>query len=420
MTTLPRLAYVFHPVSFPAMLVREAARGLCDLIWVIDSSEPGSELVARLLRRSGTVVDVRGMSTDAAAEAIRAEQPDGFLSIYDGHFRWAAEVAERLGLPFHSPEAALLLTDKHLQRRALRDAGLRVPGFWVIGADADPAGLPELLADATFPAVLKPRQGQSSRDTLPVASFAELTDILARLRGRDQPREEYVLEEFVTDALEPLGGAEFANYLSVESIVCDGRIAHAGVTGRTPLAYPFRETGFFTPAALDAALRDEVLAVATAAVGAVEVRRGVLHTEIKLTADGPVVIEVNGRPGGGMTEILEKASGFSLLHTALRLAIGEDVRVDGPVDCDGVGYLLYVHAPAEYRRVGSIEGLGELAKVDGVDEIELIRGPGHAVDWREGNQAHVFRVWGAARDHGHLRSIVRFATRDVRIEPQLD
>ena len=62
---------------------------------------------------------------------------------------------------------------------------------------------------------------------------------------------EWVLEEYIPDADVELCGAEFANYVSVEAFVCEGRITTLAVTGRTPPAWPFRETGFFIPAEID-------------------------------------------------------------------------------------------------------------------------------------------------------------------------
>jgi len=59
--------------------------------------------------------------------------------------------------------------------------------------------------------------------------------------------------------------------------------------------------------------------LATAATKALRVRTGFLHTEIKVTPSGPRVIEVNGRLGGGLPNLLQQAAGFDLLR-----ALGRD------------------------------------------------------------------------------------------------
>jgi len=54
--------------------------------------------------------------------------------------------------------------------------------------------------------------------------------------------------------------------------------------------------------------------------------------------------------------------------------------------------------------------------VPGVDAIVLNRGPGQAVDWREGNHGHVFSVFGTAADHDELRKVNDLITNLVHID----
>jgi len=416
-TSLPTLAYVYDPLSFAPLSITEAAEGVCRLVWVVDCSNPDAATVARLLRKFGPVIDSSDRTLEQVADSVREHTPDGILSMHDADLVWTARLAELLQLPFHSHDSALKLTDKHAQRDALAASGLAVPAFQVIAETADAATVAALGDDFAYPAVLKPRCGQSSRDTLPIASSAELQATLAQLRERiDMPPEDYVLEGFIPDASEDLGGSGFADFVSVESVVEDGHIEHAAISARTPFRWPFRETGYFTPSALSPDLGAEVIRVAGEAAHALGVTLGCLHTEIKLTDDGPVVIEVNGRPGGGMSEMLERASGFSILRTALRLAVGEAVGFKGPVVCHRIGYLLYVFPATDVEWIDSVDGLSKLRELDGVDEIVLVRGPGQRIDWREGSEAHVFHLTGTTSDHDELRRLIAATTSLVRIE----
>jgi biotin carboxylase len=351
------------------------------------------------------------------AAAAREHNPAGVLSMHDSDLSWTAELAELLQLPFHSRDTALKLTDKRAQRAALASAGLAVPMVQVIAAEADAATVADIATTFTYPAVLKPRFGQASRNTLPISSGAELTVTLEELRAQpDWLAEDYVLEGFVPDATTEVGGRGFAGFVSVESVVENGHIEHASISSRTPFRWPFRETGYCTPTALSPEHEVEVLRVAGEAARALGVTVGCLHTEIKLTDDGPVVIEVNGRPGGGMSEMLERASGFSILRTALRLAVGDPVGLQGPVACARIGYLLYVFPETDLEFIDSVEGLHELRKVDGVDEIVLVRGPGQRIDWREGSEAHVFHLTGTTKDFDELQRLIDATVSLVRIE----
>jgi biotin carboxylase len=411
---LPRLAFVYHPRSFPTMAIKEAAEGTCELIWVIDSSDPDIGSMARLLGRLGELVDISGMSLGDAAAALSVARPDGILTLADSLLVWTARVAAILELPFMSPEVAARLTDKYTQRAALREAGLPVPGYWRVPDVEDEGAWEALAREASFPAVLKPRRGEGSRDTVRVDSLQELRAAVAAGPERSgSASAALVLEEYLRDR--PEAGGDFADYVSIESIVSAGRISHLAITGRFPPAEPFRETGFFIPAAFDDAQCEAIADVASAAVAAIGITVGALHTEIKLTPEGPRVIELNGRIGGGVPEMLADATGVQLLPIALRLALGETVVFEHMPACAQVGYLLYVQAPLAMTTIREVVGLDRLRALPGVEEVILNRGPGQSVHWRAGNHGHVFSVRGAVPDNETLRSLARYATAEVEI-----
>lgn len=408
------LAYVYHPASFPTLSLAAAAAPLARLVWVVDRSLPATDQMCPLLGRLGTVLDVTGCDEVAAAARVAACRPDGILTLADARLELTASLAARLDLPFHSPETAWNLTDKHAQRAALAAGGVDVPRSTVVPAPDDEPGWAALASAISFPAVLKPRVGEGSRDTFKVASLAE-TRALARAAEHERPGRALVLEEYLADATDrPVDG--FGGYVSVECVASGGRIQPVAVTGRFPPAEPFRETGFFIPAALAPAEQDAVVALAVQAAAAVGVTIGCLHIEIKLTPAGPRVIEVNGRLGGGIPEMLSDAGGPDLYDVAFRLALGETFDFAELCACRRVGWLLYVHAPDWMRRLVAVQGLDELARRPEVVAVQLNRRPGEHVDWREGNHGHVFSVRGFARDHEQLRALERRVHDEVLIK----
>jgi hypothetical protein len=195
-----------------------------------------------------------------------------------------------------------------------------------------------------------------------------------------------------------------------------GRVQHVAVTGRFPPAPPFRESGFFIDAAVTDTDRRAALEAATAAVQALGVRIGCLHTEIKFTPDGPRVIELNGRIGGGVPEMLHDAgSQVELLSLSMRLALGEPAVFVDRARLERVGFLFYVHAPDTMLRVTGVDGLKRLSADPAVTSVILNRGPGQVVDWHEGNHGHVFSVRGAAADHDALIEIAHRVKTEVAI-----
>lgn len=398
---LPRVAFVFEPQSFSAWALAEAARSVCELVWVVDRSVPETDGMCPLLRRTGELVDVTDLDAAHAAAAIAVAAPAGIVALKDRRLVWTADIAARLNLPFMDREVAERLSDKLLQRRALRDAGVPVPRFWPVPSPDDHAAWEALEREVRFPAVLKPRCGESSHDTSRVVSFAQLRAAVAQT---PVPGAALLLEEFLSGRADA-GGSGFASYVSVETVVCRGRISHVAITGRPPLAEPLRETGAIVPSAITSADADAVLEMATAAIAALGLSLGCVHTELSLTADGPRVIEVNGRVGGIPT-VIAAATGIDMLSVAFRLAIGEEIYFNSLAPTRRVAYRLCGYAPPESHRIIAVTGLEEWRARANVTDARLDHGPGENVDWRQGSDGRIFTVHGTAADHDELRQII--------------
>lgn len=409
----PLLAVGHGLRSVAPVQIIEAASGLCDLLWLIDTSFPENVVTSRLLRKVGTVVDLAGLSEQEMVAAVRPHSPDAVVTYRDDDIVLLSLIAADLGIDYHSPEVARRLVDKFLQREALRKAGLPSPRCWEVPAERDSAAVQALAALVEFPAVLKPRSGSGSQYTLPVSDAADLVHRLTTLPPGAGGKAMFV-EQYVP-SLPTSSSERFGDYVSVESLVVGGRIGHLAVTGRFPLAEPFRETGFFIPADLSGAQQAAVLEVAAAALGALEVQTGAFHTEIKLTPDGPRVLEVNGRLGGGVPAMLLQANGESLIRLSMRVALGEAVDLDGPVPCSKVGWRFLFQPPPSARRFVGIDGLDRLAELPGVSSVSLHRRPGDPIEVLDGTRQFIYEAEGASRDYDGLLEIDRFLHEEVVI-----
>ena len=407
----PLVAVGYGPRCVPVMQLAEAAAGACDLLWMIDTAVPGMSEMADLLNRFGPVVDLRGMNVEQTFKTLADWEPDGMTTYLDARMVELACVAEDLGLPFHSPATAGVLTDKARQRQALADAGLDMPPCHLVRRHQSPHELSGAVAGVGWPAVLKPRSAQGSRSTFLARDRAELDNLLVAL-GPNRPN--MILESYLPD--DPArDGDPYAGYVSVESLVADGVISHLALTGRFPTAENFRETGFFIPAALDADSRSAVLDLATKAIRALGVQTGCLHTEVKFTPDGPRIIEVNGRVGGGVPEMLERAAGVSLLDLTLQVALGEPVFVDGPVATDRIGYRFFLQPPTVSATVTAIDGINDFSDHADVDTVSLHQGPGATLDWRDGSGNHIVAVVGSTDDEEQLQAAYRLLHKEVTV-----
>lgn len=387
-----RLA-IFHDQNSHSILqLYGAAHDWCQIVWVVGWSLETPPI--RVLSRFGDVVDLTGLSDAEAIDHLVALQFDGVIVFNDSPLRLAAALAEQLGLPFHSPDTARLLTDKLAQRTALLDAGLLVPAFAPVQSGDSEVTVP-------FPAVLKPRAGAGSRDTFRIETRAQLAEILA---GCSQD-EKFILEEWLPDRINAPGLG--SDVVSVESFVREGTIEHIAVTGRFPFASPFRETGSFLPSDIGSTDRELVVALAAAAAEAMQIRHGILHIELKLTPAGPRIVEVNGRLGGGIDGMIARIGGPSLLVLAMRLALGHDVGPITSLPTSPVAFFRWIVPPVSARKVDAVDGLEKLNSLPGIDEVRLNRHPGDLVDSRQSSHVgHVVRLDGQVPSHAELALLI--------------
>ncbi len=400
----PVLGVLVDALSPAPLTLVEGASGWLDLVWLADLSDPSVAAQGRAYRRFGTLLDTAGLTEAATLAAVREAGVHGVLAFNDRQLRTAAMLTAELGLPGHHPVTARALTDKYLQRLCLADAGLPVPGFWPVPRSLTSEQLAALAAQVRFPAVLKPRRGTSSRETHPVPDAAALQVLL----DPDGPhalarRESFVLEEWLSGP----ETAGFADYVSVESISQDEIFTAVAVSGRFPLGIPFREGGNFVPSHLDAAAEASVVEAARRAAVALGVVDGALHTEVKLTPDGPRILEVNGRlGGGGVPWLVEQATGFPLLEAALRVAVGRPLPTARPAEIgDRIAYQYFHLVPAWAEQVTRLDGGADVLALPGVQDIFLNLRPGDAVDWREGSETFCCSVRGTASDHAELAGL---------------
>jgi biotin carboxylase len=402
-----RLAILHHARSFFPLDLYRAIGDDIEPLWVLIDDASEDPTARRLLPRLGTVIDIAGLDLDDAAGRLATQQPAGIVTFVDDNLESAAGLAARLGLTYHSPEVAATLASKPRQRAALAAGGVAGPRFWTLPAAIELDALRALAHRIRYPAVLKPAAGSGSRGIF--ALFGPEDVLTFRLPGVEQ-----LVEEYLDD--DPTCDPRFASYLSLESVVSYGRISHVAITGRFPLADPFRETGNFIPAAVRPSLHRALIELTDAAIEAVGITTGVLHTEIKLTSAGPKLIEINGRLGGRPPFVLRSVSDTNLFRVACELALGTPTTFPDLASCRGVGYWRMLQPPLTARRVREVRGLAAISEAPHVDSLRLNHPPSDTVDWREGTEGQVVTVQGHVDDFVELADAIAFIDRTVEID----
>jgi biotin carboxylase len=286
--------------------------------------------------------------------AVSSEDPEGVLRVAadtaadgliapgtDWPVRVAAEVAAALGLPHPlSPQVARTATDKIAQRRAFDTAGVPQPE-WSTNA---PPG---------YPCVVKAADRQGQRAMTVVASAAGLAAAVERARAGSRSGRA-ILERLAE-----------GHEVTVNGFCRDGRHHVAGITDREhfPAAYGVARRHVYPAASPDGAA-----AAATAAVAALEIAEGPTYVQLVITADGPRVMEVAARLGGGHdSELIRLTTGVDLARAAVEAALGRRVAETAlEPHPQAAGAIEFLQAPA-----------GTLVLTDGPPGVRFYHAPGH-------------------------------------------
>ena len=266
--------------------------------------------------------------------------------------------------------------------------------------------------EPTLPCVVKPvdQQGQRGLSVVrdPAGLEAAIAAATAASRGGG-----YLIEELVE-------GPE----VTVDAVSVDGVFVPLIVTDRLTADPPAHGVALahVWPAGRDAGAAADAARAAAEALG---VRDGPTYTQIRLGPDGPRVMELAARLGGGHdAELVEAVTGVSLNDLALDFALGTPPAAPPPGNRLSPGA-----APAGACVLFLVPPVGELISVDGVEEaqglegvcwVRLYRRPG----WRFGpllrgaDRAGAILAVGSSREEALERA--RRAAQTVRFDVDAD
>ena len=187
--------------------------------------------------------------------------------------------------------------------------------------------------------------------------------------------------------------------VSVEALVIEGEPHIITVTDKyiTPPPY-FVELAHCEPSILDNNVIDEIKAVAAQAIKAIGIENAPAHVEIKVTKDGPKIVELAARLGGDFitSRLVHLSTGIDLVGASVLLATGEKPDLT-PRRQQGAA-IHFIHADEE--GILSEIVLPETRR-DGVEEIAIYKKLGERVNGtRSSNDrlGHVITTGATAKE----------------------
>jgi biotin carboxylase len=335
----------------------------------------------------------------AVAQLAKAERVEGLISPgSDWPVAVAARVAAQLGLPHPlAPDVAARCVSKHRQRELFDENGVRQPGWWIVA---------EPREDLPLPCVVKPPDRQGQKGLTLVTDRSDLS--AAIVQAVSESRTGCALVEELVDGPEVTVNA-FSDGSIFHALVVNDRLTAEPPAFGVALAHAW-------PSEHDVAGAVNVAWMAAEALG---VQYGPTYTQVRLSADGPRVMELAGRLGGGHdAEVCEAAVGVDLNALAIRAALGEPVEVPEPDPVGGACVRFLVPPEGE---LSAVEGLEDALEVDGILDARVYRRPG----WRFGpfhrgaDRAGAVLARGESRDDALTRadkaaSLIRLETKHAK------
>lgn len=245
------------------------------------------------------------------------------------------EVAAALGLPANTKDCIEKTTNKYAMRRALREGGIPVPGFAVLGPGDGFAE--DVLEHLSWPLIIKPTDRSGSRSITKLeegASREELREAIRRAMA-DSFEGRAVVEEYME-------GEEY----SMEAISYNGHHTFLALTKKYTTGSPhFIETGHLEPAGIAESAREHIVREVFRALDALGVTCGASHAEFMLDRQGRVrIIEIGARMGGDCigSHLVRLSTGYDYLKMVLDVGMGlaPDFARGEAAECAAVRFLM--------------------------------------------------------------------------------
>lgn len=289
-------------------------------------------------------------------EAAKEFKADGIITLCtDMPMRALARACEKLGLIGPDFSTAITATDKGVMIHAFEENNVEHPKFIVVDKETN---VEEISNEFEYPVITKPTDNSGSRGIMLVNSAEELRDAL--LYSSQNGREgNVILEEYMS-------GPE----VSVEVMVIDSKAHVLQVTDKMTTGAPhFVEIGHSQPSRLSKKSLDEIKNLAGKAALAVGIKNGPAHAEIILTKNGPKMVEIGARMGGGCitTHLVPLSTGINMTKAAIQTALGEKAEIEPKFEKGSA--IRFIIPPVGI--VKSIKGKEEAERIPGVQLVEI-------------------------------------------------
>lgn len=310
------------------------------------------------------------IDSEKILEAAKKHNIDGIMTLAsDMPMRSVAIVAKEMGLVGITEQTALNATNKAEMRQCLKESGVPIPQFFRVSSKEEYEEAIDYFKTSKLKCIVKPADNSGSRgvDLLSDLSDEELISRAYEYSKSYSRGGDIVVEEYME-------GPE----VSVETLSVDGECHIIQITDKLTTGAPyFVEMGHSEPSAQPEDIKVRISEVASAAVKAIGIENGPSHTEIKVTKDGPKIVELGARLGGDniTTHLVPLSTGVDMVECCIKIALGE--KPDLERKCELGSAIRYFKT--EKGIITNIIGIEDAKKLYGVMQVSIVHGIGGKV-----------------------------------------
>ena len=309
------------------------------------------------------------------AEFRKAHHLDGAVTFWEDDVPLLGRLCEKFGFLGPNAQSAHLCRDKFAMRGVFKEHEVPCPKFALV---TTPEEVRETLPKIGLPAVIKPAWGSDSEFVIKVTSEEEADQVFDYVAKNATPKfnpifkyneSKFVIEEY-------MAGHE----VSVESVTQNGETHVVAIVDKMTMFEPyFVERGDYAPTRYEERTRRRIEEVVKKAHKAVGIMNAISHTEVKLTPNGPMVVEIATRMGGDyIWDWVRTIWEVDLVEEALHVALGLPVRIQRSREprCHLAGkYLIPEHSGV----ISTLQGAGEVSQLPDVHQVFLPKRVGDTI-----------------------------------------
>lgn len=306
-------------------------------------------------------LNISTIDREAVYEAALKFNPDFIItSASDMPVRTVSWVNEKLGKETEiSYRGAICATDKVAMRNKMKEAGVPIPEFYEVTSFKEFVNIAVNMNDQF---ILKPADNAASRgvvlvDKLSNPDYEEIYEYCVKYSHSGV----VLVEEY-------MDGSE----VSVEAFSVNGTPHIITITDKLVTKIPFFvELGHTEPSRLSYEVQEKIKEVANSAIKAIGMKNGPTHTEIKITENGPKLVEIAARMGGDFitSKLVPLSTGVDLVDCSFAYLLNE--KIDYEHKHDSGAAIRFIQGNNGILK--EIKGIERIKRMQKVLEIEIYK-----------------------------------------------